>query len=100
MTLPALDRAVATDRPAQIAPLEETYVPKTGQTGQTGHCIESAWKFDAPPGQKLTRRDPKLASADKKTRGGTVQQPPPCERGFSRRVRFERARPSDGAPQP
>ena len=100
MTLPALDRAVATGRLAQLAQLKETYVPKTGQTGQTDQRIEKAAEFDAPPGQKLTRRHPKLASADKKTRGGTVEQPPPCERGFSRRVRFERARPSDGAPQP
>jgi hypothetical protein len=77
MTLPALDRAVGTGRLAQIAQLKETYVPKTGQTGQTGHCIESAWKFDAPPGQKLTRLHPKLASGDEKTRSGTVQQPNP-----------------------
>jgi hypothetical protein len=78
MTLPALDRAVATGRLAQIAQLKETYVPKTGQTGQTGQRIENAWRFGATPGQKLISRHPKLASAYQKPAGGTGQQPNPA----------------------
>jgi hypothetical protein len=68
MTLPALDGAVLVRRLAQIAQLRETYVPKTGQTGQTDHAIENAWEFGAHPGQKLT-------SAHQKLTNGTAQRP-------------------------
>ncbi|MCE3248736.1 MAG: hypothetical protein K0R41_2561, partial [Geminicoccaceae bacterium] len=78
MTLPALDRALATGRLAQIAQPKETYVPKTGQTGQTGQRIENALRFGATPGQKLISRHPKLASAYQKRASGTVQQPNPA----------------------
>jgi hypothetical protein len=91
MTLPALDRAVATGRLAQIALLKETYVPKTGQTGQTGQRIEDAWKFGAAFGQKLTSRHPKLAS-------GTAQQPNPAAQDVRTPVDSAYARPN-GVPQ-
>jgi hypothetical protein len=67
MNLPALDRAVLVRRLAQIAQLRGTYVPKTGQTGQTDQRIENAEEFDAPRGQKLPSRHLKLTS-------GTVHQ--------------------------
>ena len=81
MNLPALDRAVLARRLAQVAQLRETYVPKTGQTGQPRQCIENAWKFGATPGQKLTSRHPKLASPYQKPASGTVQQPNPAAHG-------------------
>ena len=99
MTLPALDRAVATGRLAQIAQLKETYVPKTGQTGQTGQRIENAGKFEAPPGQKLTSRHPKLASADQQPPSGTVQQPNPAAQDVRTPIDSAYARPN-GVPQP
>ena len=74
MILAARERAVLVGGCAQVAHLRGTYVPKTGQTGQTGQLIENAGEFDAPAGQKPTSRHAKLAS-------GTV-------------------RPGDGAPQP
>src|SRR5687767_12382197 len=98
MTLPALDRAVATGRLAQVAQLKETYVPKTGQTGQTGQRIEDAWKFGAVPGQKLTSRHPKLASAHQNPASGTVQQPNPAAQDVGTPIDSAYRRPS-GVPQ-
>jgi hypothetical protein len=94
MTLPALDRAVATGRLAQIAQLKETYVPKTGQTGQTGQRIEKAWKIGTSPGQKLTSRPPKLASAYQKPASGTVQQPNPAAQDIRTPIDSAYARPN------
>jgi hypothetical protein len=98
MTFPALDRAVATGRLAQNAQLKETYVPKTGQTGQTGQRIEDAWRFGATPGQKLIGRHPKLASAYHKPAGGTVQQPNPAAQDVRTPIDSAYARPN-GVPQ-
>jgi hypothetical protein len=94
MTLPALDRAVATGRLAQIAQLKGTYVPKTGQTGQTGWRIEKAWNIGTAPGQKLTSRPPKLASAYQKPAGGTVQQPNPAAQDVHTRIHSAYPRPN------
>ena len=98
MTLRALDRAVATGRLAQIAQPEETYVPKTGRTGQTGQFIENAWGFGASSGQKPTSRHPKLASAHQKPASGTVQQPNPAAQDVRTPIDSAYARPS-GVPQ-
>jgi hypothetical protein len=98
MTLPALDRAVATGRLAQIAHLKGTCVLKTGRTGQTGQRIEDAWKSGAAPGQKLTSRHPKLASAHQKPASGTVQQPNPAAQDVRTPIDSAYARPN-GVPQ-
>ena len=93
MNLPELDRAVLARSLAQVARLGETYVPKTGQTGQTGQRIENAWRFGATPGQKLTSRPPKLASAYQKPAGGTVQQPNPAVQDVRTRIDSAYVRP-------
>jgi hypothetical protein len=105
MTLPALNRAVATGRLAQIAQLKGTCVLKTGRTGQTGQRIEDAWKSGAAPGQKLTSRHPKLASAHQKPASahqkpasGTVQQPNPAAQDVRTPIDSAYARPN-GVPQ-
>ncbi|MCC2663874.1 MAG: hypothetical protein K0S81_2299 [Rhodospirillales bacterium] len=94
MTLPTLDRAGATGRLAQIAQLKETYVPKTGQTGQTGQSTENASKIGTSPGQKLTSRHPKLASAYQKRASGTVQQPNPAAQEVRTRIDSAYPRPN------
>ena len=94
MTLPALDRAVATGRLAQIAQPKETYDPKTGQTGQTGQPIENAWKFGAARGQKRTGRHAKLASAYQKQASETVQQPNPAAQNVRTPTDSTYARPN------
>jgi hypothetical protein len=91
MTLPALDRAVLARRLAQVAQLRETYVPKTGQTGQSGQRIENARKFDATPDQKPTSHHPKLTS-------GTAQRSNPDVQVAGARLESAYAHPSDGTP--
>ena len=68
MNLPNLDRALLSGRLARFAQSVGIYDSKTDQTAQTDQCIETTVEFGAPPGQKLTRRAPKLTSE-------TAQQP-------------------------
>jgi hypothetical protein len=93
MKLPRVGRAVFDIRLAQLAQLMGTYDSKTDQTDLTDQRVVNLGKFFAHSGQKPTSCRPKLTS-------GSAQQPHPCTRGFGRRVCFECARPSDGAPQP
>ena len=94
MTLLAFERAVATGRLAQIVQLEETYVPKTGQPGQTGQLLENPWESDALPGQKLTRCGSKLASAHQKPASALVQQPDPAAGDVHAPIDLARTRPA------
>jgi hypothetical protein len=67
MTRPVVERVIVGGWRTATAQLEGTCAPKTGQTGQTGQRVESAWEFGAFSGQKPPSHDPKLGS-------GTVQQ--------------------------
>ena len=58
----------------------------------------SAWKFGAAPGQKLTSRHPKLASAHQQPDSGTVQQPNPAAQDVRTPIDPAYARPN-GVPQ-
>jgi len=70
MTHPALDRAVLSSGPAQIAQPTETYDSKTDQTAQSDQRFGNAGEFSAPLDQKPTGLPPKLTS-------GTAQRSNP-----------------------
>jgi hypothetical protein len=74
MTHPALDRAVLSNRLAQIAQLMRSFDSKTDQTAQSDQRIEKVRKFRVPPGQELTSPHPKLTS-------GTAQRADCIARG-------------------
>jgi hypothetical protein len=93
MTHPTLDRAVLSNRRAQIAQLMMSYDSKTDQTAQSDQRIEIAGQFRAPLHQKPTSPHPKLTS-------GTAQRRNPNVQVAGARLESARAHPSDAGPQP
>ena len=62
MIPPVVERVIVGSWCTATAQLERVRAPKTGQTGQTGKRVESAWEFGAFSGQAQPSRNPKLAS--------------------------------------
>ena len=62
MSRPVVERVIVGGWRTATAQLEGTCAPKTGQTGQTGQHVDSAWEFGACSGQTSPSHNPKLAS--------------------------------------